>query len=834
MQSLMFDLRHILRSLLNHPIFSLAVILMLSLGIGLVLFMFGVIQSLVLQEPPYDRPEQIAHIELANTATGARNLQMGVRTYLDFARLQVGDEALESSQFEQMAAYYVGTVNFSLRERARRLEGSFVSADLFNILGAVPLAGRGFTAEDLEPGAEPVVVIGYLLWKEEFSLASPDPKAVLNKIIRVNGKDSRIIGVMAEGFRFPLQHDIWVPMDLDVRGEPPNSGNQVNALGRLKPGSTMAAAQADLLFLLTQLNAEDYLEHRQADQVVVKPLGEEMVSEVYAQLFSIMMLAVMLVLLVACTNVGGLLGARAATRQRERTIRSVLGASRGRLLWEGLLEALLLTGLAGVIGLFLASIGITWFLREMAESPNPPPSWALEFTLNPMLVGATVAAVLLTAIFSGLYPAWRASRESASQIMREGGNASISSGIGRVGRYLISVEIAVSLALLVGAGLIIRTVWNIQHVDIGADVTGVMTGRIALLDSRYSKDGEYRVNFLDDLLEELRHGRMVRNATLGSTLPMTNASSNLVHGDLQDYRAESELPSATPVVVAANYFQFFGIPLLHGENFDGLTRQQSEPVVIISRSLNERLWGSEPGLNHHLYVKNEHGEFEARRVIGVVGDVEFDGEDIGYTSGQKLSGAYYIPFWQSGGTFWSLAVSGDLDLEPAEQEANLREFMAEAVANKDSDLPVYWDWSMEHWLARAVDRHNLFANIFLSFGFSALGLSAAGLYSLLAFTVTRRTREIGVHRALGAPSWKILRAVLRESMVQLLIGAVFGLVLSIQFARALQDFLFQVPALDPLSFMGAVLFFAVVCVSASLVPAIRAIRISPMQALRYE
>lgn len=815
MQALLFDLRHTLRSLLNHPFFTLTTVVMLGMGLGLVLFMFGAIQSLVLQSPPYPDADHIAHFELKNTVTGERSIRVGLDTYLDIANSQ--------QSLAHIGAFYSGTINLSDQQRPTRFEGSHVTHGVFDTLAINPVLGRVISERDMQVGAPAVVVLGYSLWQQRYGGDS----SVIGRSVRVNSRNATIIGVMPEGFRFPQREDIWIPMDIDVLGKARNSAPTVEVIGRLAEGKTTIQAQMEFQALLDRVN-EQFPLARRADSAVIKPLAESMVSEIYARVLNIMLAAVSLVLLVACANVAGLLSARAATKQRERTIRSVMGATRWRLFWEGLLEAGVITCMAAVVGLVIAKLCGNWFMNALASTEHPPPSWALHFHIDTYLIGITILAVALTTLLSGFVPAWRSSKIPENQIMREGGHGAISSGLGRLGKSLIAIEIALSLVLLVSAGLVIRTVIQIENIETGADVHNTLTGRLALMDQRYRNDTDTSGQFLERLQNDLSHAPGVAMATVTDTLPMTNVRRGWVATPEMDVEDENHLPMSVPVVVAENYFNFFRIPLISGRVFSQHDDAESELVMVISHDLAQRLWPKDSAEGKTLRMKNRAGELETRTVIGVVGEVEYDGQDLGFGSGSARVGAYYVPLSQSQGQFWSVAI------HTLNEPHTVAGVLRDVVAGQDSDMPVYWVRSMDDWIEIASFRHQLLATIFIGFGIVALCLTASGLYALLSYTVTRKTREIGVHRAMGAPTWVIIRNITKDSLLQVAIGSFVGLGLSMLFAQLLTYVLFDVSPFDPISFFLAVLFFAVVCLLASIVPAFKAIRITPMQALRYE
>ncbi len=825
---LLFEFKHAIRSLWRSPWFTVSAVTMLAMGLGLVLAGFTVMQSFILRPPPYPEPDRIMHIELENTVTGNLNNALPIHTWLDMQA--------DQTQLELFAGYSEGTINLGALgnaedQRAQRYDGVFASADLFKVLQVQPIMGRDFQPLDGRPGAERVVMLSYQLWQHRFSAADD----VLGKTVRVNGEDARIIGVMPDGFRFPRNHGIWINFDSDISDIARGGGRGLDGLGRLRSSADSNSAQVELQQILNDINRQ-YPDIAENDQVAVKTLAMEYVNPITRGILRAMFIAVSMVLLIACANVAGLLGARASTRNREQVIRGALGASRKRLLMKGLLEASVLAGLAAVLGLLIASGFTAWFKWLLLNAEETGPIWVTRMHFDYSTFLFAVAVAFIAALIAGWLPSWRASRVAPGSALRSGGHGSISSGLGKAGRFLVAIEIALSLTLLVSAGLIVRTVLNIQFIETGADVSQVISGRLGLFDSAYPDNTQVH-QFVEQAQQDLQQIAGVTDATVATSLPMTFgggfavANEQLVDQDLD------RLPTANEVIIADNYFAFFDVPMYAGRPFDSREQSSSEPVVIISRGLAERLWqtdsqtGVQPEaiLGKRLRVRNNDGEWEYRTVIAVVGEVLNDAEDLTFGSGRPISGSYYLPVRQGQARFWSLAMRTDSS-DPHLYGDELRS----VIQNLDADLPVYWVRSIDDWIDNALYDHRLIAKLFAAFGVIALLLTAAGLYSLLAYSVSSQTREIGVRRALGANAMKIIRNVSHSSLVQLTIGSILGLGLALMFARLLGNILYDVSPFDPLTFISVLLLFTLVTVAASALPAMRATRIQPMEALRYE
>lgn len=827
---LSFEVKHIVRGLLRTPWFTGSAALMLGMGLGLVLAGFAIVQSFVLKPPPFPQADQIVHFELENTVTNDRNNNMPIHTWAALRDAQ--------SQMAYFAAFGEGTINVGATgngedQRAERYDGVFASADLFRALGVEPLLGRNFQTTDAHDGAARVSILSHAMWQHRF-LGDP---SVIGQDITINGEPATVIGVMQEGFRFPRNQSIWVNFSTDIHNVPRGSGRTVEGLGRLLPGASIAGVQNELQSVISDEHRL-FPESSHGDYLAVKTVAREYVNDITRGILRAMFMAVSIVLLIACANVAGLLGARASQRSREQSIRGALGASRARLLLTGLVEAGFISGLATVIGIVIAQGFVNWFQRVLRSSEDGPPMWVSDISFDFSVFLFAVGVAFMATLVSGWLPSWRASGVAAGTALRSGGQGSIGAGLGRVGRYLVAFEIALSLMLLVSAGLVIRSVLNMQHIDIGANVSQVMSGRIGLFEEAYPEQTQVQ-QFLRQAQSDLQALPEAQNATVATSLPMTFGGRSLIANEaLQDVEPD-QLPAAEEVIIADNYFEFFDIQMLAGRAFNSGDNVEGAPVVVISRGLAMLLWGDDSlvndaqvanrALGQQLRVRDFDEQWHYRTVVGVVGEVVNDGEDLAFGSGRPISGAYYLPLDQGQARFWSLAVKSR-----SNDPHILSDGIRSVIQNLDNDLPTYWLRSIGDWIDQALFDHRLIAKLFAAFGIIALLLTAVGLYALLAYAVARQTREIGVRRALGASAIRIVRNVSHAGLVQLVLGSIAGLGLAMLFARLLANILYDISPFDPLTFISVLVLLAIVTVIASALPAMRATRIQPMEALRYE
>jgi putative ABC transport system permease protein len=801
-----FELRHAARALMRTPWFTLTAVLMLGVGLGLVMYMFGAIQSFILRPLPFAGSDKLIHVEMASPKRKDDSVEVPIHDYLAFRDAQTSVESL--------AAFYPGTVNLSGDLRPERYDGAFVTADTFEVLGVKPILGRGFQPGDDKPGAAPVVVLSHALWQNRFQ----GDGGIVGRAVRVNGKDAVVAGVMPEGFRFPVKEQVWLPLDTDVGKVKRGEGSSLEVFGRLKPGATIQQAQAEFDGLVKQ-QAAAFPETSIGEIAVVKPYRDEFIGKNTRRMLFTMLSAVALVLGIACANVANLMLARAAARSRECAIRSALGASRRRIIAQTLLEAMLVALAGGGIGLWLAYVGGAATMHALASSEDPPPYWFLEYRIDGMSVAFTFGIALLAAAVAGLIPALRASSSNPALTMREGGAGQIGA-MGKLARFLVSAEIAACMVLLFTAGLNMRAVMAMSQVDGGFETAGMLTGRIGLFPSAYPAEADV-VAFQEKLEQRLAEMPGASNATIASGVPTTFSGADYVRAEGQLVADSGDLPVMSQVSVGTRYFDTIGVRIVEGRGFTTQDRPDSDQVVVVSQAMAAKLWPGQPALGKRVGLGRAGAEPKWRTVVGVASEVAHDPND-------AKRGAYYLPFAQSPTRFMSLILRTPGDA------ASMAASMRATVESVDRDLPIYWLRSMDDWLGIAEFDHRLTATLFGMFGAFAVLLASAGIYAVLAYAVSRRTREIGVMRALGARDSGVLRAVFGQSVRQLAIGLGVGVVLAFGFAQLIARMLEGVSSYDPATFVSVALLLTLVSLAAALVPTRRALRIEPMTALNLE
>jgi putative ABC transport system permease protein len=804
--TLFHDLRLALRSAVRSLGFSAATIAVMALGVGATTFAFVAINAVLLQPLPFPDADELVHIELVS-AEQPNSFEIGMHDVRDL-------EARQSS-FKSLFAAYSGTVNISGDDLPVRYDGTFVTANALDQLGVPPVLGRTFAAGDDVPGAPLAVIIGWNIWQQRYGA---DPE-VIGRSLRVNGTPATIVGVMPNGFQWPIRNDLWVPMQLDVEALPRGEGPTVEAFGRLRAGAALEQAQAEFATLYAGILAANP-GWNIGVKTVLKPYREEFVGQQTMAIFTAMQLATAFVLLIACANVANLILARAVSRSKEMSVRAALGASRWRLISGMLTESVLLSLVGGLLGILLAHAGGRGVERFLIESGDGFPYW-VNFEADWRVAVFAIAVAVSAGIVAGLIPALRAAQRDVTEGLKSsGGGTSIA--VGKVTRTLIGVEIALSCALLVGGALTVRSVINLQHAPIGAEVAGVMSGRIGLFDAQYP-DASSRRQFWDSLEAGLATLPGVTGATVTTSLPAYGSGRMRYLPEGREAPPDGLYPATRTVVVTPGFFQLFQVPVMAGRVFTDADREDTLPVVVVNQAFAEQAWPGEEPVGKRLVLGGAESTQPPVTVIGVAGNVYHHGLQEG-----PVQPAIYQPLAQADARFASIAVraNGDSQL--------LANPIRDVLRMLDADVPVYWLQPAQVWVDQSKAGPKLLGVIFSVFGIAALLLAAVGVYGVLAFTVAQRTREFGIRRALGAEQGRLLGLVLRQGVWQLVIALPIGLVLAFGLGRILQGVLANVSSVDPVSFIGVPVLLVFIVIAASMVPARRAANVDPMAALRHE
>jgi predicted permease len=778
----------------------------LGLGLGAVIFMYGVADTLMLKPPPYpDADRMYTIVTHDGQAPGDYDNSLLPRDFLK-VREAAGD------RFAAFGGIYIGTTYLTGDGQAERYDGAFADGHIFDVTGVAPELGRTILPRDTAEGAAPVVVLSHDLWTERFDA---DP-GVIGRTVRVNGKSSEVIGVMPAGYTFPSRAALWVANQQDPLRTPRDQGIDLQVFGRLAPGVSADEAQEAISPAAAAIKAEvgpqafnGYFE--------LIPMAGGFIGD-GRPLIVTLLVAVAFVLLIACANVSNLLLARSAYRVRETTVRSALGASRGRLVAHMLAEGFVISAIATVIGLLLASIALDGMQIAMDRMLDDSPSWWI-FEIDYRVVAVAVGAALFSTLLAGLPAAIRASRPSLDALLRDGGRMGTGLAIGRIAWGLVVAEVALACLLLGVAALMTKSVLAATSSDVGVETDDIMTARVGLTADTYLEKSE-QVRFWETLVSRIQSQPGITHAAVTNSLPGHGTGDGPVSIEGRDYGEDATKPFVNHLTVSPSYFDTFRIAPVQGRLFDARDTEDSMPVIVINEFMARSMFADESPIGKR--VKFDLAEEEQWfTIIGIVPDVVMD-ED-----GTIDEGAY-ISVLQRPERFMSIVVRGEGD--PRSLVAPIRT----ALAQTNPDLALYWLRTFDESRLIRTAGYRLIGTMFAVFAGVALVLAAAGLFGVLAFHVGQRTREIGVRRALGADDGRILSMVMRASGVQILLGVGIGMTLLPLMGRGLGDILGEVSPYDPTIYAMVIAMMITVAIAATLTPTRRALKVDPAAALRYE
>ena len=804
MNATLRDIRYGIRSLAKAPALAFVATLALTLGIGLTAVMFSIIYGALMKGLPFDEGDRIVQMVRANPTNGSNNMGTPISDFVDYR-----DQQKTMSSF---SAYYTGTVNVSGEVEAERFNGAFVTASAFELTRVRPLLGRTFQPGEDSPSGPRVAVLGYGMWQRRFGSDS----AIVGKALRANGVPYTIIGVMPEGFLFPNDAAIWLPLQLDPVALRRGQGNWLTVTGRLKDGVTMEQATADVSAIAKRLATEYKETNENISASVVGFVDAEMGPEP-RQLLYTMLGAVVFVLLIACANVANLLLDRATHKSKDVAIRSALGATRSAVVRQFLTEAFVLSALGAVFGTVVAWVGITLFNRAIVDTQPP---FFIDIALHPPVWLFVVLMSLGATMFSGLIPAYQSSRADLNEVLKDETRGSSNLKIGRMSKALVVFEIALSCGLLVASGLMIKSVTKLKTMDPGFRTEDIFTARVGF-PAAYT-DTAMQKRFHEQLRERLLQIPGARQASISAGLPAVGGNGGNFTVDGATYNEDRDVPSSSWNAVSPGFFETFEIKAIKGRLLDETDREAGLPVVVVNQAFADRYLKDKDPIGRRIRLGGRTSDQPWMTVVGIV-PTAYSGD----TDEPRRPG-FFVPLRQRHSSFASMAVQTTGN--PMAITAQVRQ----TVASLNPDIPIYFVYSMEEAFARPTWFIRVFGTMFMIFGFIALFLASVGLYAVMSFAVSRRVREVGIRMALGAQSRDVVRMIFGQGAWQLGLGLVLGLGLAAGVAQLLTIILFDVQPRDPSIFGSVVVVLAVAGLSACLVPARRATRVDPLVALRAE
>jgi putative ABC transport system permease protein len=804
LENLWKDIRFGLRSLVRSPATTLVALLTLALGIGANSAIFSVVDGVLLKPLPYDQPDELVIVWESAPKLGFPRFSVAPPNFADWRK--------QNRSFEHLVAINRERLNLTGSDQPEVLQGAGVSPDFFEMFGAVPALGRGFREEEGRPGQGHVTVLSHALWQRRFG----GDRRIVGRSILLNGEGYVVVGIAPPTFDL-RKSDLWIPLDLDFAAES-RGGHYLAAIGRLKDGVSLEKATSEMTAIAAGL-AKQYPDSNSEWTVALKRLQDAAVEDIRPALI-LLLIAVGFVLLIACANVANLLLAKMAVRERELAVRAALGATRGRLVRQMLVETVVLFLAGGLLGAGLAWFGVKGLL---ALAPDAIPR-AQRIAVDGRVLAFTLLVSLATGLVFGLVPSLSATGRRLYGALKEGGRAMAGGRQGRVVRnILVGGEVGLALALLVVSGLLIRSFARLSGVDPGFKPDHVLTASVSIPEFKYPEE-ERQALFYQQLVERLSAIPGVEQAATIYPLPLGGGDMVLTYQvQGRPMPPPSQQPNTNVRMISAAYFRAMSIPVVRGRAFDRRDGRDGLPVVIINQTLAARDWPGQDPLGQR-FTFDDPTQPDARwlTIVGVVGDVRHDTLD-----GEKTAEAYW-PQIQSPMTdsFVVLRTQGD----PAQLTASLRA----AVRELDRDLPIDRIQTMEQVMRDSLAPSRIKTLLLGIFSGLALVLAAVGVYGVVSYSVAQRTHEIGIRMALGARPGQVQRLVVVQGMRIVLLGAAFGLALAGWASRFLGSQVYGVTATDPTTFLVVPILLLLVALVANLVPALRATRVDPLEALRYE
>jgi putative ABC transport system permease protein len=813
MELLLQDIRYAVRTLVKSPLFTAVAALTIALGIGANTAIFSIVNGVLLRPLPYERPGELTMIW--NRWEGWPQTWVSEDELWDLRHM--------NRAFTGVAAFTDGGRNLTGGDTPERVRTGFAMADVFGVLGARPLLGRTYTADEDRPGGTRVAVIGEGLWRRRFA---GDP-SIIGRAIFLDDSSTTVIGVMPASFQLPLHFDgqpmdLWLPLRLDSTNTSGRGSHYLNVVGRMRPGITATAADRDVAAVARRMKEQFPNNYSPGFGALAVGVEQQVLGDVRTALF-IMLGAVGLVLLVACANVANLLLARAESRQREIAVRTALGAGRVRLVRQMLTESVVLFLAGGGLGIALAAVG----LRVLVAAAPPDIPRVGQVGIDATVLGFTVGLSLLTGIVFGLVPALHAVRGALHTSLKEGRGTSSDRASQRSRSALVVAEVALALVLVVGAALLMKSFARLRGVDPGFDPKGVVTMRLTLPPARYVSSAMTR-RFYRTLIDRVRALPGVESAAAVRVLPLTSTMGDWSFA-IEGRTAEPGVNYAGDWQVAtADYFKVMRIPLRRGRLTTDADDERGTPVVVIGEALAKAAWPQGDALGARITLGP--GDSVYRTVIGIVGDVRHRGLDADARPEMYLPHAQFPGSSRGGIAQRNMVLVARTRGDPAALSGAIRRELA-AV---DPTLPVSAVQTMEEVLGTWAAERRLTAGLLGGFGLVALTLAALGIYGVMAYAVAQRTRELGIRVALGAQPGDVVSFVVGQAMRVAAGGIVVGLAGAFALTRLMRGMLFHVSPTDPVTFTTIPIVLAIVALAAAAIPARRATRVDPAVTLKTD
>ncbi|MCZ6917290.1 MAG: ABC transporter permease, partial [Gemmatimonadetes bacterium] len=793
MGALLKDLRFGARALGKKPGSSALSIIAFALGIGLTTTMFSLVYGVFLRGLGVPEADRLLMVFENNPSENRNQMSVSQHDFFDWRDTQ--------ESFEGLAYFSSGTVNLSGTEGPERFDGAFVSAKVFDLLRVRPIVGSTFREGDDLAGAPLTVVLGHAVWETRYDSDS----GVVGQVVKVNGEQATILGVMPKGFQFPQDQELWVVRrDQRAQNSKRGTGPSMRVFGRLKDGVTVEKAELEFAMIAQRL-AQEYPESNQGVGTVFVTFVENDTGPQLKAVFGAMQVATIFVLLIACANVANLLLARAAMRTKEAALRSALGASRLRVMMPVFSEAVMLSLAGAVIGIGIAYLGVWLFDGATADVGKP---YYMEFAVDVPILVFVVAVTALTAVFAGAAPALQISKTDVNSILKDEARGSSSFHGGKLSKVLVVGEIALSCALLVGAGLMTKSIVQLRNYQFDFATEDVFTARVGLFESDYP-DRQARARFYRDLVQRLEAIPGAQSVALTNALPALGSGGRAFAIQGGTYETDQDYPTARTASITPNFFRTFDVDIRSGRDFTLQDDADAPGVVIVNQRFAERFFEGQDPIGRRVREGRADSEAEWKTIVGIAPNLGMEG----LGNNETDPAGYYTPVDQGDIRFMSLAVrtrgGAPLTITPD---------VRRAVRTVDTDLPIYNVFSMVERIKRGTWFYNVFGTLFIIFGAAALFMASVGLYGVLSFSVSRRTQEMGIRMALGANAGNVIRLVLRQGLMQLGVGLIIGLGLAFGLSSIVAVIMFDVQPRDLTVFGSVVGVITLVGLLASFIP----------------
>ena len=808
METLAQDVRYALRQFVRRPGFTAVAVLSLALAIGGNSLIFGLLDGFVFHPFPYPDPDRLVAVGVTFPKVGSDT------SYVEALSPPEYEDIKRSASFTHLAAFDLGNRNVSGGDVPERVFTALLLDDLFPVIGMRPALGRGFTKEELGPNGPAAAIISHRLWQTRFG---GDP-GILSRSLRISGQAASIVGVMPQGLVL-IGTDLWIPWAADTSTIPRNV-RQFTILGRLAAGTSLSRANTELATIAAQVQQSEVGKFKEYEgwRLTATPWSAALLQDVRLAAY-ILLAAVGFVLLIACANLTNLMLARSTTRHREMAVRLALGAARWRIARQLITESVLLAFAGAVGGLFLAYVGLRF---SGALIPAQFVMLDLKAGLNMRVLGWSAALAIVTGLLVAILPALQATRTDPHESLKSDGRAGQGRAGNRVRQVLIVAEIALSVVLLLGAGLLMRSFLNLQRSDLGFDPKGVLTMRLTLPQQKY-RSGEAITSFFEELTRRVQSIPGVRGSGMVSQFPPVGPFSSQI--EVEGVEAGgSMIPTANTTIASRDYFRTLGLPVVKGRTFNVEDTPQAPRRVVVNQAFVSRYLSSRDPLTSRLRMVGRNSSGRWTEIVGVVGDARNNG------AGANVRPEIFIPMEQ-GRDAWNqlfLIVRSDLDASA------LIPSIRAAVVSIDSEQPVYAIQTMEEAVALSSFQQRISAMLLGIFAAVALVLAAVGIYGVMSYAVSARTQEIGVRMAVGAERTDVLRLVLSQVARLAVLGLVLGVGLLLATGKTLSQLLYGVKPSDPLTIVLVTATLGLVALMAAWAPAWRASRVDPIVALRYE